>query len=230
MVASFSINMLKTIITITILLVLPLQSFAESWPEFPLPPKSHTTPIAENMRYNHIPMRIQQFNSGTSVAKVLKYYRHKWRKGFVENDVQSWKQISRLEGNYFMTVQVKEAGRNKSQGRLSITILSPHNIQQKLGNGIPMMRNTKVLNDIENKDTGKLGRTLFLINDFSAAANANFYKNHYQAHGWQLTMDELSGSHNRRSLVFRKTGDNIDVVIIRDKGKTHILLNYVAIG
>lgn len=191
-------------------------------PDFPPPPDAMVGLVGESMVVNGIPMHIRQFASKRSVLDVLDFYRQYWPKGtekkpgYTETDALApWQIITRVEDGYLMTVQVTEDGDQGSSGLLGLSKLpDPENDLPVLGRDFPAMRGSKVFNDIESKDLGKQGRTLQIFNHFSVETNANFYRDHYSNHGWNIEMDKGFSGGNSHAQRF-SNGDRHVIITIQ---------------
>ncbi len=203
-------------------------------PEFPAPPRAQVQWVSSNMVYNGRTMQVRRFNSRLPAGRVLEYYRNLWRDGFkdrpgfIESDAMvPWRMISRITDDYLLTVQVMAEG-NDSTGFLAASALDEvfQNVDD-LGDGFPMMRGSKVVNDIQTPDMGKDGRTLFLSNEFSVNGNANYYRDHYDLRGWRVDMDKSPSRGDQHVLAFSKGRQKVNIVITRNQDLTFVVANSI---
>jgi len=218
---------LTRILLASALLALPA-GVAAAPPELPAPPKSRVGLLGKEMVFNGIPMDMRQFNSSLSVEEIEQFYGELWPPGtedkprYVITDAMApWKIITRVENGYLMTVQVTAHGAG-SRGFLAISRMPDPDREVELGKGFPLMRGSKPLNDIETRDIGKDGRTMAFVNDYTAEANAGFYRTWFTARGWTLDMDRApaSGAH---VLSFRDGSRSVNIVINDRAGRTYIV-------
>ena len=206
-----------------LLFLLAMPAFAA--PRFPAPPDATVGKLGDEMVLNGIPMHIRQFESRKSVQDVLEFYRDYWprgtaeKPGFTEIDALApWKIITRVEGDFIMTVQVTEQGEGGSRGLLGMSKLPDlERPPVETGKDFPKMKDSIVINDIESRDTGKRARTLQLANRYSVESNANYYRDHYINRGWTVEMDKNLGGGNGQAQRFAQ--DNRTIIISINKYK-----------
>ncbi len=188
-------------------------------PALPAPPDARVESVTGASTVNGMQLAIRRFQVSRSTDLVLRYYRQLWHSprkelpGYLENSFGPWQMITRLDGEYFLSVQVQPAGPGESWGYLAVSHLDPAKARLKPGNGFPMMDGSSVINDIPSDDIGKRARTLLLANGFSAAANADYYRGHYADRGWQLAMESGSDTGHTRILQFQRTGAEVTVTV-----------------
>ena len=201
-------------------------------PAFPLP-EAKLTWIAPNIAYNGLPMQIRQFDSKEAPKAVLDYYRREWRgtrerPGFVEYPLDGWQVIAALRERCFYTVQVKASGRDGSTGLLGMSRLPDPSQVREAGKNFPMMSGSNVINDIDHFDPGKRGRTLLFTNEFSADANAGFYRRVLTAEGWSIVVDHalpVGGNRTAYVMTLRRGAAETNMSITRNGDYTSVLVN-----
>ncbi len=211
--------------TALLILFFSFQAYAFWTPKFPAPPDTVVNKLGEDMIVNGIPMHIRQFTSKNSVESILDFYRNYWPKGteekpgYTETDILTpWKIMTRVENGYLMTVQVTEDGDNGSRGMLSMSELPDRDERlPEPGKNFPKMRGSTVINDVQSKDIGKSGRTIQLSNTYSVQTNANFYRNYYMNHGWNIDLDKAISEGNSHSQRFSSGEKNVVVIINKTK-------------
>ena len=142
------------------------------WPNVPAPPQSKESKVADEVIRNGIANRISLFNSRLLARQVLSFYRNKWADKYSESESGPWQQISRLDGKYFINIQVQDE-LSGSKGRITITEL-PKKLP-KIGVGISMMNNSSILNEVITKDSDKVSTVTLLMNRHTVEANKMFY-------------------------------------------------------
>lgn len=215
-------------IIIGLLFAMYLTPAVAGWPSVAKPPNAELAPLAGDLNYNGINMRAWVFQSPASVHQVLQYYRNRWAdQQVVENQFGPWQQISYKSDNHFITVQVQNGAGRGSTGRISIMELNEHANTTRLARDVPMMRGSKVLNDITSNDAIRNARSVALVNTFSLSSNVQFYQDRYRATGWGLTQDNNVDGKGHL-LVFKKSADEITVVINRKGNETAVMINEVS--
>lgn len=198
---------------------------------FPAPKWLERTGVAEEMIVNGLPSTVDYFESNRGVDDLLQFYRQQWndspngRSGYREASVASWHVISRLEDGYLYSVQVQEKDNFGSRGYLAIGNLKEIEKKKERTATIPQMSGSRVINDSTSLDPGKKGRTLLLVNNYSAASNSLFYRNYYLDRGWGTLTD--TDSKEAFVLAFKKAGREIHLVISENGGASHVVMNIV---
>jgi len=206
------------------------QALAGSQP-FPVPKWLDRTEVAEKMIVNGIPSTVDYFESYRGVEELLQFYRQQWndgsngRSGYREANVASWHVISRLEDGYLYTVQVQKNNGFGIKGYLAVADLKEIEKKEDRVASIPKMSGSRVINDSTSFDSGKKGRTLLLINKYSAASNSVFYRNYYLDRDWGTLVD--TDSRGAFVLVFKKAGQETHLVISEKGGVSHVVMNIV---
>jgi hypothetical protein len=201
---------------------------ARAAPELPVPPKSRIGLLGEDMVFNGIPMKMQQFRSDLSVEEILEFYGETWpagteeQPGYVITDVlKPWTLITRSEDGYLMTVQVTANG-SGSKGYLARSRMPDSDHDARLGEDFPVMRGSTPMNDVRTKDAGKDGRTMAFVNDRTPESNADYYRAWFAARGWTVDMDKSPGSKGH-VLSFRNGNKSVNIVINGRTGRTYIV-------
>jgi len=221
----------QRIIKLLLITVLQLSLFTEvlAWPNVKLPPQAEMeSKLAEQIIVNGIPIQVTNFKSRLSVNHVLNYYRYKWADGFSESKLGQWMQISRLDGEYFFTIQVRELNVIDdgfiTVGRINISNMGKNfNQQVKM---YPMLSGSRIMNDIQTVDKNKKSRSLLFRNGSTPDDNADFYKQHYKKEHWNKVMEQ-SPQLSQHALVFSKNKDEVNITIHAIKSGSSILVNEV---
>lgn len=182
------------------------------WPQVEPPPQAQVSWVAENMRYNGVPMRIQQFESTSSAEAVLEFYRARWLPAGAQDPTQPlgpYRVLARPEGGYLLSVQVRPNGAG-STGYLTVTHIAARRAAP-LGEGFPHPPGSRVINDIQSEDGGRRGRTLLLHNGHSLRTNTAFYGDRLPAQGWGLIAQRGEGG--GEVLLFRRGEARLNLVI-----------------
>jgi len=219
-------NVIKVLYLMLLLTCLPSVSFAA--PKFPPPPQAKIGLLGDNLVINGIPTDIRQFATPKSLTDVVEFYKELWEgddekqpEYTVTKALPPWTIVTHLENDYVLTVQVASDGKRGSSGYLAISPLIPDD-QAKPGKGFPMMRGSKVINEIFSNDGGKKGRTLVFRNTKSLQSNSNFYRQHYEKQGWAVEMDNELFKGKTHSLRFRNSNKHVTLVLKIDRGATII--------
>ncbi len=203
-------------------------------PRFPAPLRSTVSWVAEDVVLNTMPMSVRKFKSGDDVKTVMGFYRRLWQTpvgeglpGFIEQDYQDWKMISRFDKGFIMVVQAKPDLGGGSWGYLGISQLDKIENKVVLGKNVPKMNGSKVISDIKHNDTFRKANTVTLQNGFSVSSNASFYKSYYLGRGWDVAMDGPAANNTTRAMVFKKGSDEVSLTIIRTDKGSQVVMNVV---
>jgi hypothetical protein len=191
---------------------------APDWPELPLPPKADVQWIAQSMRVNGMPTRVQQFQSRASRAEIVEYYRAHWMGGYPQKPsvkaVKDSTVVGQRHGPYLMTVT---AG--------SKVDLEPGEL--------PLMPGAHVVRVVESDDPGKHSRDLIVINPQPPRSVAQFYLASLQNAGWQrVQLNDIP--HTERGgggsfMAFARGGSEMQISVVepaKSKG-TWLIANQV---
>lgn len=207
------------------ILFLAGQEFAQAaWPIVQAPPQSNKEKVAENVRVNGLAMQISHFKSYLSAREVLNFYRNKWSAKFDESTHGQWQQISRMQKNYFITVQVQEAGFSNSFGRINILNLSEK--PAAIGVNTPMIFDSEILNEVVTKDKSNISIVTLIANKYSVDANTQYYESYYKQKGWNVVLAQTEQQENQM-LVFRKQNTEITITLNPFNSGSSIVMNYV---
>jgi hypothetical protein len=200
---------------------------------FPVPDFKLTW-VASDMLYNGMPMQMRRFDSSETPQAILDYYRREWkatsqRRGAIEYDVGEWKAIAVLRERCFYTVQVQRGAGGGATGLLGVSQLQNPAQVREAGKGFPMMSGSKVVNDFSHRDPGKPARTILLMNSFSPATNADFYRRSMEGDGWRLIVDQVvpmrGGNEQAYAMTLKRGMNEANMTISRSGGGSSVLVN-----
>ncbi len=199
-------------------------------------PEFKLTWVVQDILYNGLPMQVRRFDSTEAPQSVLAYYRREWKAaaqkpGAIEYEIGEWKVIAILRGTCFYTVQVQRGAGNGSTGLLGVSQLQDPGQAREAGKGFPMMSGSNVVNDISHRDPGKTARTLLLMNAFSPAANADFYRRTMGADGWRIIADHAlpmrGGGGDAHTMTLKRGLNEASMTISRSGDGSSVLVNVV---
>ena len=203
-------------------------------PPFPLP-EFKLTWVAPDVLYNGLPMQVRKFDSSENMQAILAFYRREWkavppqRPGAIEYDVGEWKAIAVMRDRCFYTVQVQRSAGGGATGLLGVTQLQTPAQYSPPGKGFPMMSGSNVINDISHRDPGKAARTILLMNAYSPATNADFYRRNMGAEGWRVISDHAlpmrGGSGESYALTLKRGFNEASMTIARSGEGSSVLVN-----
>ncbi len=210
---------------------------APAWPPFPTPSGASVSWVAENIRYNQVPMQIRMMHTGESPARVLAFYRERWKDAggkLGETQLSPWRILSRSSGAFLFTVETRAVPEG-SESVLTISRL-PEMVAQarealhggraplpKTGHDFPMMAGSKVQMDMESFDEGKQGRMIMHRNSFPVEDNALYLREQLLLYGWARHKDNRSPDGRSRTMVFSRGHQELVVTLSRNGSQTEIL-------
>lgn len=207
------------------------QERAVPCPEFPIPHVGQLQWVAENLRMNGMPMQIKELTTDQTPQQVLAFYKQRWSDAppyYHEYEVGGAPAIATLRKGCFYTVQVMPYGRG-AKALLGISTKPDGGPPKAPGAGFPNMAGSKILNDVDHLDTGKIGRTILLVNNYSPDANLNFYRRTLVDEGWSAVIDRpVEGSKGISHVLVMKRGyHEANVTISPGKAGTSVLATLV---
>jgi len=199
----------------------------------PVPDWMDAVPVAETMVINGLPSVVHQFRVDRPKKDIIAFYRDRWREpwevdasGYKEAKADFWHVISRLEDKrYLLTVQVKSTGTFTCNGYLAQGDLKNMDKKLTVGADVPKMQGSQVVNELTSHDPGKTGRTLIVVNNYSAKSNGTFYRQYYTDRNWSQLID--FPQQKGHVLAYRKGSREAHLVINENFNSTQIVINLV---
>ena len=249
----------KQLISVLFGLCLSLaHAFAKpDWPELPFPDNSRVISVAENMTFNGVPMKIWELKTTMHPDRLEQFYANIWEadkskvpKGappFVKSRVQGATILSRVEGEFMITVQFDQEEQKSSSRKRSASSLQAaresnlHSTSAQvgisrlleerpiivLGKGFILPSDAKVMNDIEAFDGDKKSRTILASSAMSVNSVLSFYKSALERKGWSTPFPDLGIP--TQGLLYEKAGQEMNISIVKNPrdGLTHIVAVHV---
>lgn len=200
-------------------------------PEFPTPGAGRLQWVAQNLRFNGMPMQIKELSTEETPQQVLAFYQHAWGGSppyYYEYQVGDWKAIATLREKCFFTVQVQPQGRG-ARALLGVSTRPDNGQLKKPGADFPAMSGSRVVNDIDHFDGGKTGRTILLMNSFSPGTNVNFYRSALADDGWVAIVDRTvdAGKGLSHVLVMKRGHNETNMTISPVQNGTSVMVTMV---
>jgi hypothetical protein len=199
--------------------------------EIPSPSWMERTLVADNMVINGLPSVVHYFETDRKLEELFDFYRQRWDEsaakkiGYREAEVGPWHVISKIEGQYLLTVQAQQKDPFTTKGYLAIGDLSAVQNKKDRGKDVPKMSGSKIINDLVSNDPGKKGRTMMIANGFSVSSNTDYYRNYYLSRGWGQLMDQ--GGNEAQVLAFSRFGKEAHLVISKTGRSTMVVMNLI---
>lgn len=202
----------------------PIGTRAASWPEPPLPPHTDATDVAQHIVFNGLDMRAQVFRSRQTSADVVAFYRKAWGRQMVVNAMGDTQVIGRREGDYFITVQVRDYG-DGSKGNVGIIDVASAPKDFVAGKGLPKPMGSKVFNDISYPEDPVPARTVAMRNALSLQQNATWYRERLAGEGWKPADVNRCGDDNC-VLRYDRGDSHMTLVLTRaDAGRSQVMIS-----
>ena len=217
------------------ILVLSGSVWAGDWPEPPVPEGARLEMVAENMLVNGVPMRTWTLSAAQAARETLDFYRELWeteatgeRPGFTEQEMGKWRLLTRLQGDYLITVQVDTEQPLSTRGLVGVSKLPAMQSLPKLGKNFPTPGQTQIINDIHATDLNKKSRTLVATSNRSMRSVIRFYRTTFEKDGWQEQTGRTPYSgQDDFALIFDKGQRQLSMIFARQAGKTALVAVYV---
>lgn len=220
---------------VLLLVLLPLwvgSVIGAPWPQISEPPRSNAQWVADNVLQNGIPMQVKTFRSSASLEAVMNHYRQDWTENggtAIENRLGEWFVIGRREGDYYVTIQVRETGKSESEGFIAVNDLSALlDERASLEDTFPRMGGSQVVSKTVSSDLGRNATTLIFENSYTANANASFYVGELKSTGWSLRtrFQRPEAGYDTYTLYFERASEGCFITVAdTGSGKTYIAVN-----
>jgi len=224
-------NIITMSIYIFIVIISIKETIASKWPEFSTPKDSRLVVVSDDMVYNGVLMRSWELNSNKGSDYIKKFYINLWGKdtsedspAYLIDEFEKWTIVSRVEGDYMMTVQIDSGNKKTGHALLAISNLPSKNSITVIGEGFPRPDRSRVLSDIHSNDIGKKSRTLIIQSEASMSKNYRFYRNKFINKGWIEISKPNERLNNLKALVMVKGSDELNITFEKMNKKTSIVV------
>lgn len=192
------------------------------------PPRSQVISVSGNAQALGVNLSIRKFTSTLNIQEILGFYQKNWDHKGVKSQLAPWQMLGIRSGNKFYNVQVQSSGKG-SWGYLSISDLVDQLEQGKTvinsASKFPAMSNSDILDRQQQSDLLNDAHTTVLANRFSIAANSQFYLNHFNNKGWDMTQDSEQMMKIGRVILFNRGRKTLSITLNRQRGITYIVAN-----
>ncbi|MES2207486.1 MAG: hypothetical protein V4525_11930 [Pseudomonadota bacterium] len=205
------------------------------WPSITLPAHIQTTPLAEELIVNGLPMQVLVFSSQQPASVVVEAFKKAWGSPLVENKIDSKIILGRAHGSqheYYLCVEIEALGQ-RTRGTISQTnIKRGHETysaiqeqHQRWINRLPAA--SQITSDIVSQDAGILSKHLIISNQHALDINSNYLKRLLAHEGFELEK-ESRATHNTLITTLFFKGKNKEAMATISKNalaQTIIVLN-----
>lgn len=205
---------------------------AGQWPQVAAPPRSSVQWVSDNMSQNGIAMQVKSFYSAAPLEAVVDFYRQEWTgngQAAVENQLGEWLVIGRREGDYYVTVQARAAGKTGTEGFIAVNDLTALLAERaEVDDAFPRMGGTSVVSNTLSYDQGRAAKTLIFENTYSVDANASYYAGELRSAGWSLrnSFERPEAGRSTHTLYFERATESCFITVAdAGDGKTIIAVN-----
>jgi hypothetical protein len=219
-------------ITMAVFLFANLSAAAErKWPDLTVPKGSRLVIVGDNLIVNGNETRTWELHVPLSSEDAIAFYQKAWAQpaipdlpGYSIDETEDWNVISRINKEFFITVQLSDSGRNSCSGYFSIAKLPKSKRAFVLGKGFNLPPGSTVINDVSAIDGPKKSRTIIAVNDRSVPNNANYFRNEYAKQGWkELKKSVGENNTNKEALLFDKSGQEFNVALVNQGRSTYVV-------
>jgi hypothetical protein len=213
------------------------------WPTVELPPDASSYALGEEIAVDGLPMRIRGWSSASSTAQLAAWFRRHLGQPLMENTLGRKLILGRLSGEYYISVQLEEAGQG-TRGVLAVSHLKA-GYQRRADTRAAMQRllarlpsGSRVVSQMVSSDGGKLASYAVLANQYHEDINRERVIGLMREDGLALEREAQTastpaqplpaGAQNGRSLWFKGAGKEAMAVICRGQdGATTVVLNTI---
>jgi hypothetical protein len=213
------------------------------WPTVELPPDASSYALGEEISVDGLPMRIRGWSSASSPAQLAAWFRRHLGQPLMENTLGRKLILGRLSGEYYISVQLEEAGQG-TRGAVAVSHLKAgyqrradtHAAMQRLLARLPS--GSRVVSQMASSDGNKLASYAVLANQYHEDVNRERVIGLMREDGLALEREAQTastpaqplpaGAQNGRTLWFKGAGKEAMAVICRGQdGSTTVVLNTV---
>lgn len=216
---------------------------AQDWPRVVLPKDLQTFNIGQQVTMNSLPMRLEGFISALKPDQLMDMFRQSLGKPVVESTMGTKRILGRVQGEYYVTVQIEPAG-SGSRGVTAVTHLkASYDSQEKTKTARErwlsrLPSGTRLLSQMTSQDEGKSSAYLVFTNTQSENLNRDQLKTILLEDGMAFEREGSPGSaastrlsedlQNSKMLFFKGPGKEALATIYRgNNGQTTVVLNVV---
>lgn len=188
--------------------------------------------VAEKMKYNGLPMSMQEFTADMPALELLERYEQYWKSKYDANAVLSRNGDAYVLGveqkDYYYTVQVVAVDGKSSMGNLSVS-LSPEKFKRSYSaqTKFPMPSSADQVSFIESNDSGVIAENITYSLKRTSESVSNWYESRMGQHGWALLRKT---SEFGVQLYFQKNNQHAMVNIIDGKSffnQSNVQVNWI---
>lgn len=208
---------------------------AAAWPEMPDPPRSHVEWVAQDMKVDGLPARIEHFDSELTPDEVLGFYRARWLHNTVGEPKAvasgGWQGLSTLQGTFQLVVQVRAKKPQGSEGMLSVANFGDVR-KDALPSGWPHWSDVRTTQVTESSDGPKRSVLVSMVSSEGFELNVRRWRDEWQRRGFgllqEMPMPEQPGLRGWMAS-FDKAPQSADVVVAykQNDRRTYISVNLV---
>lgn len=200
----------------------------EEWPTIPTPENSSVVVVADNMIFNGIPMKTWELKALMTPEELQQFYVSAWSdvpeglasgaRGYLIKTIPGYTVVSRVEGKFLLTVQIKNRKTESSQAYLATSkILESTNKDFIPGDGFPALTGTVFINDIGAVDGHKKSRTIIATSEAPLQAIVRFYRSNLGREGWAELTKSITITNKGGAMIFQKKNKELNITLSPDE-------------
>lgn len=191
--------------------------------DFPVMDEMSVFSLIENSVQNNRPLRVRGFTADVNREQVINYYHREWDGEVDDSTYGQWDQISTLNDDCMMTVQVARVAGGTTEGRLVISNVPTAAANEAVGADLVKPVGATVVSDLRTEDAHKNGRVAVITAEGSPVEVARFYLSQMINKGWGLERRFEEGG--GMVLVFRRGLDSTNILLLKSLSGTQVLIN-----
>lgn len=190
---------------------------AQTWPTLELPVGARSEVVADDMMLNGLNSRVLRFDIKGTMQDAQDFFRQQLGPRITENEISGSMVLTTRQGDYFVTVQLRELRSGVVQGTAMTTRLQhePGEIgaTTQLRKALPP--DTAVLSTLQSNDHGRPAVTLVAANRASVKANRDSLLVRLADEGFRVAKEgtHIVDGHPTTVLQLIRDGEDIMVTI-----------------
>jgi hypothetical protein len=209
---------------------------AADWPDVPPPPRAIVVEwVAQDMKVNGLPSRIERFESELTVPELIEFYRAQWARlepAPKARSLRDWSTISALRGKVQMVVQARARSPQGSEGMISLMDFGRFEKNFVPGD-LPRWSDTRILQVTDTVDGPRRSRLVAMQSSSSFEIVQTRWREEWSRRGYALvgqrTTPAADGTQTWLA-TFDKTPHTVDMAVAwrNDERSTQITANLVS--
>ncbi|HET9642452.1 MAG TPA: hypothetical protein VFP68_03620 [Burkholderiaceae bacterium] len=202
-------------LAIALLLLVASRANANTWPTLELPAGARSEVVADDMILNGLNSRVLRFDIKGTMQDAEAFFRQQLGPRIAENEIRGSKVLATRQGDYFVTVQLRELRSGVVQGTAMTTRLQREpgeiNATSQLRKALPP--DTAVLSTSQSDNHGRPAVTLVATNRATVKANRDSLLTRLADEGFRVAKEGTQVVDGHPTTVLQLIRDGEDVIV-----------------